>query len=182
MSDQIRVGDFTIRSTGRQRITGESIDSYQGAAEAECYEVRGPGGVDLVIRDARWESGERDVAVLDRGTCPQHLDRLRNGLRLQVARHGQFYVELRQARLKEGGWSNLFAATEHELDAGAGTRAFDALYAAGAQAVGTREILLGDQGRTRSRLGATFREEADAVPVVAYVLTRVAPLARGLAA
>ncbi len=90
--------------------------------------------------------------MLDRGSSPQHFDRLRNGLRLQVARHGNLYVELRQARLKEGGWSNLFGATEQELDAGAGTAVFDELYKAGSEEIGTREALLGDQGRTRWRL------------------------------
>ena len=56
------------------------------------------------------------------------------------------------------------------------------LLAHGASAVGTRAELLGDDGRTRTRFGALFPEDAELVPVVAYALTRVASVARGVGA
>lgn len=92
------------------------------------------------------------------------------------------YVELRQVRLKPNGRGNLFAPDEAGLDAGAGIGVAEELRRYGAAAVGTRAELLGDAGRHRARLGARLPCGAEMVPVVAYVLTRVAPVARGATA
>ena len=52
----------------------------------------------------------------------------------------------------------------------------------GSTSVGTREELLSDEGRTRNRLGALFPPDADLVPLVVYICTRVAPVAQSLPA
>ena len=85
-------------------------------------------------------------------------------------------------RLKANGHGNLFAADENELDAGAGVAVARELKRHGATRVGTRQELLGDEGRTRARLGVRFPASAELVPLVGYVLTRVAPVARRVVA
>ena len=72
--------------------------------------------------------------------------------------------------------AGLFNASAEELNLGAGTDLFKTLLELGATAVDTREKLLGDEGRTRRRYGALFPLEAETLPVIAYVATRVSPV------
>jgi hypothetical protein len=92
------------------------------------------------------------------------------------------YAELRQVRLKPNGRGNLFAASEPELDDGAGVSLVRELQRHGALLVGTREELLGDEGRSRNRWGVRFPADGQIVPVLAYVCTRIEPVRRGLVA
>ena len=85
-------------------------------------------------------------------------------------------------RLKPNGRGNLFAASEDELDDGAGVSVAHQLARHGADRTGTREELLNDDSRARARLGVRFGDHADLVPVIAYVCTRVAPVANGVTA
>ena len=78
--------------------------------------------------------------------------------------------------------AGLFVPDLAELDSGAGIDVRATLLVHGASAIGTRAELRGDDGPTRTRLGALFPEDAELVPVVAYTLTRVAPVAGGVRA
>lgn len=179
----MRVGEFMLqRLPGRHNIDGQSISGRACAGRAVLYEVSSNDGLRLTLRDVIWETGERDVAVWNRHNAPSRYDRLRQGLRLQVERNGDFHLELRQARLKTGEWSNLFSADKPALDTAAGADVGCLLKAAGATAVATREELFGDTGPARRRLRAVFPQGAEDVPAVAYVLTRIAPLKRRLKA
>ena len=162
----IRLQDEDVPASG-QDATGTATDG-----RSRVFEVTGPDDLRLLVRDTTWDTGERDLAVHDRCDAPQRFDRLVSGSRLTVQ---PGLVELRQARMKPGGWSNLFKADLAELDDGAGTDVATALRDAGATDVGTREEVLGDTGRRRSFVVATFADGRE-VPVVAYVLTRVAPV------
>jgi hypothetical protein len=87
---------------------------------------------------------------------------------------------LRQARVKpdESQWSNPFKASLDELDAAAEVDARAELLSVGAQAVGTRSKLLGDEGLRRTDLCVTYRADDLIVPVVSYTITRVLPILR----
>jgi hypothetical protein len=76
----------------------------------------------------------------------------------------------------------VFNADLTDLDRAAGVNVESALLACGADAVGAREALLGDSGPARGRFGARFTDKDMPVPLVAYVVTRVAPVAVGFPA
>ena len=104
-------------------------------------------------------------------------------LRLPVTQRGHdLYAELCQVRLKPNGRGNLYAATIQDLDDGARVSVAHELEHHGATRVGTRVELLGDEGRARNRVGVRFGQQADLVPVIAYICTRVAPVANGISA
>jgi hypothetical protein len=92
------------------------------------------------------------------------------------------FVELTQARLNLGEWSNVFKASRDELDLGAGLDVASCLLELGAECVDTREAAMGDETGRRTFLCAVFRERSSIVPAAAYVLTRIAPLMRGVRA
>ena len=182
MTGTIPIGDLTLRSLGRRlSIEGQTVEGHDATGIAHLYEVSGPG-LRLTIRDATWDNGERDVVASDRHDSPQRFDTLVERLRLAVLDRGGPYVELRQARLRANGRAGLFDADRDALDEGAGLSVADLLLEHGARDVGTRAEVLGDDGRARNRFGARLAASTDAVPVIAYVVTRVAPVARDLAA
>jgi hypothetical protein len=184
MAPDIRIGAFTITPLGETvDIEGDTTDGVASTGRGTLYEVTGDDRLRLTVRDTRWDNGERDVVATLRHDSPQRFDTLIERLRLPVAERGDsLYAELRHVRLKENGRGNLHAPGEAELDAGAGVSVAHALMQHGATAVGTRGELLGDEGRMRSRMGVRFPRDAELVPLVAFVCTRVAPVARGVAA
>lgn len=159
-------------------ISGQTAGRTRSRARCVVYQLGGPAGLRLDLRDAFWDTGERDVAVLDRCDAPQRFDRLRSGLRLTVERVDDdlLLVTLRQARLRDDDWSNLFGASMNELNMAAGVDVDETLRRAGAAAVGDRRRLLPQEEVRRTSLCALFPIDADLVPVVAYALTRVAPI------
>ena len=105
--------------------------------------------------------------------------RLEGRLRLTVDRKHSFSIcPLRLAKPVAESWANLFDVTLAELEEASGVPVARELKHAGAMDVGTREAVLDDTGRTRRRLIATFPHANDDVPVLAFVLTRLAPLMR----
>ncbi len=181
-----RVGAVRIKSlTGMQlRKTGSTPSGQPSQGVAELFELDGPQRLRLTVAVLRWRNGERNVETEHRHTSPERLDRLRHGLRLTLnnvpSRRGIWWAELRQARVKpcESQWSNLFKASLDELDAAAEVDTRAELLSVGAQAVGTRSKLLGDEGLRRTDLCVTYRADDLIVPVVAYTITRVLPILR----
>jgi hypothetical protein len=184
MRAPIQIGAFTITPTATtEHVDGETVTGIASTGRGRFYEITGTGGLHLTVRETTWATGERDVVATRRHDSPQRFDTLIERLRLPVSRRGHdFYAELRQVRLKPNGRGNLFAASEEDLDRGACVSVARQLERHGAGRVGTREELLGDDGRTRNRLGVRFGQHADLVPVIAYVCTRVAPVASGFTA
>ncbi len=180
----IEVGAFRIARVGSMiTVEGETPNGVTSQGRGRLYEVTDADECRLTVRDTTWANGERDVVAAERHDSPQRFDTLVERLRLPVMERGDdLYVELRQVRLKPNGRGNLFSASDAELDAGAGVRVAQALERHGAHEIGTRAELLDDRGPTRGRLGVRFPRKAEAVPLVAYVCTRVAPVARALRA
>lgn len=172
------LGDLRLAPTGQiVRVTGQDAaktDDIRGTAE--LFSVCSPAWKMIIAHD-RWDSGRQDVKLHDRGTAPQRFDRFRSSRRLGIARigtGGECYVELMQAQMEENDHPTLRKVELAELSQGADCDIEVALTKMGAK-VGTRESLLGDTGRSRSRYCATFPRDAIEVAVVAYVLTRIAP-------
>jgi hypothetical protein len=180
----IAIGAFRIaRMPGIEHVDGETCEQVQSSGRGALYEVGDGGGMRLSVRYTRWDNRERDVVATVRHDSPQAFDTLIERLRLPITRRGtDHYAELRHVRLKPNGRGNLFTPSVEELDAGAGVCVEDELLRHGAIRVGTREQLLADTGGTRGRLGVLFPPENEIVPVIAFVCTRVAPVARGICA
>ena len=177
------IGSFTLRSLGRKVATqGNTPSGHASVGRGALYELAGANDLRLTLRDTTWANGERDVVACERNDSPELFDTLIKRLRLAVLDHDGPYVELRQARLRPNGRANLFYPDSADLDRGAGLAVHTTLLAHGASQVGTREELFDDEGPARFRLGARFSDHDSLVPVVAYVLTRVCPVAAGLSA
>lgn len=151
-------------------------------ADATIYHVMGPE-VKLTLHNIVFDDGARQVITEKTHYSPARFNRLIRRLRFTTLDNNNGIFVLRQARMKDDVWSNLFTATRQQLDVGAGMDVEKALLDAGASAYGTRAEVLGETGRTRNQMCVTFRDdEGDLVPLVAYVATRVLPVLRGFSA
>lgn len=179
-------GGFDLRF-----ISTDNFESAQGVDKetagpgiVRIYRVSGPDGQVLDVGYFISDCGRRWVGVTDVYETLNPLKRLGQGLRLGIKDHGeQLVAELRQARIKNKDlWSSCFKASEEELDAGAGLRTNDVFRVHGATGYGTKAEILGDAGKNKNYLCATFASEAEDLPAVLYFVTRVLPLARGVRA
>jgi hypothetical protein len=176
------VGAFTLRRLeDGVAAKGETASGQTSVGAVVLYELTGSDNLHLTVRDTRWANGERDVVACERHESPERFDTLIDRLRLAVLDHGGLYVELRQARLRPNGHAGLYNASAADLEV-AGVEVRKTLLAHGAVEVATREDLLGDTGPARFRMGARFSDQDSLVPLVAYVLTRVCPVAAGTSA
>jgi hypothetical protein len=130
----------------------------------------------MTIAHNRWDNGDQDIVLHDRGTAPQRFDRFRSARRLGLtpAGTGECSVELMQAQIGENDHPTLRKVEFTELSLGAGCDVTAVLTEMGAK-VGTRASLIGDTSNHRSRYCARFPRHATEVAVVAYLLTRIAP-------
>jgi hypothetical protein len=174
---EMTLGDLYLAPTGRTvPVTGQSAtktDDLRGTAE--LFTVRSPAW-EMTIAHNRWDNGDRDIVLYDRGTAPQRFDRFRSARRLGLTPvgTGECYVELMQAQIGENDHPTLRKVELAELSRGAGCDVRAVLTKMGAK-VGTRASLIGDTSRHGSRYCARFPCLATEVAVVVYVLTRVAP-------
>jgi hypothetical protein len=148
-------------------------------ATAYTYRLEHPDAA-MELRLVWAANGERWVEARDIETPWAMLLRIDGRLRLTIetVQPGIAACALRLARPKADGWSNLGDASLSELTRASGTPIGLELRRAGARDVGSRSAVLDETGRSRNRLIATFDDENEAVPVLAFVLTRVAPLVR----
>lgn len=170
---------WRVSPNGRVDISVDETPA-EGAnvkARATVYMASHPAGHSLDVLYVMAENGERWVEARRVKSPSVRLKRLDGRLRLTIQPHqGQAYCELRQARAKGGSWANLYKATLDELSAGAGVGVHGLLGQAGAHSVGSRADVLGDTDRRRTFLCVRFDRDAEEVPIVAFLLTRVLPL------
>lgn len=135
--------------------------------------------VELELRLLAATNGERWVEARNIRSFLTYVPRLEGRLRLTIDPHGAFSLcALRLAVPKGESWANLYDATLAQLCDASGVPVARELKSVGAIDVGSRHALLEDTGRTRRRLIATFAHPNEEVPVLAFVLTRLAPLVR----
>lgn len=176
-SRTLRIAGLTIRPSGTSSRDGTTTSNEPSSGTATLWEIKGPEDLHLLVADTRWDTGERDLATIERNNSPPRYDRLTHGLRLGVQTHesGLQWVELRHARLGTKAWPTLHTASLVQLSHSAATNVAAAIEREGGS-IGTRGELLDDKGRRREHLCATFPPTADRVPIVSYTLTRVAPI------
>jgi hypothetical protein len=171
------LGDLRLASTERTvPVMGQSATKTADLrGTTELYSVHSPAW-EMTIAHNRWDNGDQDIVLHDRGTAPQRFDRFRSARRLGLTPVGtdERSVELMQAQIGENDHPTLRKVGFAELSLGAGCDVTAVLTEMGAK-VGTRASLIGDTSSHRSRYCARFPRHANEVAVVAYVLTRIAP-------
>ena len=173
------LGGMRIRDTQIvDLVAGRTLSGLETTGRRRIYELGGSRDVCAFLASVTWESGECEVRRTRRYETPWWQDRLLGRQRLAVEAWGDDWmqIELRQARLDRDRSLRLADVGEYELDAKSGACVRCALRLAGATAMGTRQEVLGVGDERRHVLCATFPRDAQLVPVVAFALTRVAPL------
>ena len=79
-------------------------------------------------------------------------------------------------------WSNLFKAEPSELDQGANCDVENLMVEWGAIGYGTREEQVGDQSNRKRQMCVVAPTDVEHLPAVAFLVTRILPLARGITA
>jgi len=171
--------------SGFEIIQGDQIDirirktpsgRTQVRATGYRYLVQHHGGHQLEAR-LFWTADERWVEAREIVSGSSRLHRLDGSLRLVIdTRSAVSFCSLRQARVSQDGSVTLHSASLHQLTEGAGVPIIRELKRVGAYEFGTRAVVMGDTGRARNLLCVTFDDANEAVPILAFVLTRVAPL------
>ena len=165
----------------RQLIAGTTLAGMDTTGEQQLFEVDGPRDLHVWIACVVWSNGEREVRRTRRYETPWWQDHLFGRQRLSIEDWGEGYrqIDLDQAYLDGDRTLRIGPVSEYELDARSGACVRCALSAAGATAMGTRQEVLGVCDEDRHGLCATFPRDAIMVPIVAFALTRVAPLLNG---
>lgn len=169
---------FTIEYSGESSPLVSETPSGKAdvRAAARHYSVAHPDAT-LELRLVAASNGERWVEARNVVSLHSLLSRLEGRLRLAIDTHGSLSLcALRLAAPRGESRAHLRDATLSELDHAAGIAVARELRGAGAVDVGTRNAIFGDTGRTRRRLIATFANENIEVPILGFVLTRLAPL------
>jgi hypothetical protein len=121
--------------------------------------------------------------LIEANKATDAISRLVRGCRLEIREQASNSLAiLRQARLKEGGWSNLFAASLDELDEGAEMLVAEALLNLGAISVGTKADVIGATDKQKNLCCVVFPPAKVEVALGGYLLTRVLPLLNGVRA
>ena len=184
-TDRVLLGDLTLL-VAHHAVTDVEVTTADGVdvrARRTPALVIGPEETLLEIAHDHWGDGGQ-VVCLARGDSAPAFDRLVRGLRLGVAPVPFEGLEMSEARLLEWdstrSWGNVRQATVAELDDAAGGSVADLLAPHGVVDWGTRADVLGDCGRRRNFVAATFSWGSAVPPLCVYVLTRVVPLTRAL--
>jgi hypothetical protein len=160
---------------------GTATNGEKSTGFAEVYTVTDDvdGSLNHTIHDTHWANGTRDVQVVRRNGSHEIYDHLVGRLRLTVTKlETCSYIALKQARVRNRPRATLCAATIEDLERGCGMSIADVLSQHGVEEVMTwGELFPGARG-PRSLLVATSTTEPALFPVVAFALTRIAPLRR----
>jgi hypothetical protein len=160
----LTIAPFEISHHGEQALEMSPVSGPRELATAQTFRVRHQDGWSLDLALTRFSDGSMDVRCLDYSDgTPLPLHRLTHGLRMSVISGDsqESFVELSQARIKTlepPFHSNLFKATESELDEGARCSVRKVLEEIDARA-GTRENVLGDTSRRRGYFCAAFPDD-----------------------
>lgn len=172
---------FTIVPGGTEVREGKTPSREESICRIDSYRVSSDQLGSVTLGYERWRTGEQSLRLMEADKASTPISRLVRGCRLEVRKHeSESLAILRQARLKEDGWSNLFAADLNDLDEGAGICVAEALLTLGAITVGTKAEVIGATDRQRNLLSVLFPSHLVEVPIAAYLLTRVLPILNGI--
>ena len=189
LSEPFDVGGYHFEPIGERSLKHSTIKVVKSQGPACIFKVSGPDGIDLELADVRWDNGEREIRVVGRGNSPEKYDHLKNKRRVAiksafvVGQPNCVYMELAQARWKsdeDDRSSKYWRVTIQELSKDANTDITGALMQAGATKVDTRENVRDDRSSRKHVPCVMFDKSNSRVPIIAYVLSRIAPLVRGV--
>ncbi len=160
---------------------GQTATKSYSSGEYQLFEIMGSGGLYLEIAYANWDNGDRDVraTVVSESGPLRRLEPNRLRLGIHNLSGNKSWVELSQARVQSNNpsqWSNSKMATYDQLNIGAGLDVVNKLREVSAQEIGSKAIILGQTGTRKNYLCATFENENQWCPIIAFVLTRILPL------
>jgi len=173
----IKLGDYSIEvGIGENEIEGQSVSGSFGKGSAYFSRVKGPG-MDILVADTTWISGERDIQAVRRNDSDELFDQLINRLRISVSPTERFpKLSLMEMRLavphSDGSRASAKKFTQEEVAAVIGRDIFPLLTSVRGVIAGTRESLLKDDGRRRTELGVVFNSSDRIAPVIVWTLTR----------
>ena len=178
----IELGDFLIhREPACEPFTGTTISNQPNEPGTRwIYTVEGPEGIRLRIADERFENEERHIELLEGDDLPKHIIDLAGRVRPGISKHGgKCFARLDLARPKaEGARPTMVKATIDDLNSATGLDVEELLRLFGAESIGSRVKLLGDDGKPNShkfKLHVKFDEDSALLPIVLFMLTRVLP-------
>lgn len=181
-------GEETIRTAAGFAITraGEiELDVKQTprrehdvSARADEYTVVHRDGHVMTVRCVRAVNGEQWIEARDIESDSALMRSLegRRRLTIEVTADGLGSCVMKIVEPVGDAWTTLRSASAERLDEASGTSVEAELRRVGALEVGTRQHVLGETGRTRGLMCATFDIQDALVPVLAFLLTRVSPL------
>jgi len=179
----IKLGEYSIEvGVGENQIEGQSVSGVFGKGSSYFSRVKGPG-MDLLIADTTWITGERDIQAVRRNDSDELFDQLINRLRISISTTERFpKLSLMEMRLavphSDGSRASAKKFTQEQVTAVIGKDIFPLLSSVRGVIPGTRESLLKDDGRRRTELGVVFNSTDRIAPVLVWTLTRGIALLR----
>lgn len=172
------MGGIRVTETDeRESVVGITLAGLPTSGEQVLYEVVGPRGLQVWLAYVQWCGGEREIRWVRRHAAPLVNEHLLGRPRIAIESWGDGFLSMDLDRAAIDAADELHhTVSEYELDMAARTCIRCALQAAGATAMGTRQVLLGICDDRRHQLCTTFPKDARRVPAVAFTLTRLAPL------
>ena len=181
----IQVGPFTLLGPS-DPLPGKLTAFNKELIDASLigWKVHHPSGLEFDLQVAMIDEGSaKEVAQVqctNRHQSPQIWDDIVNRLRIgiQPIADGEWMMELKCAVRPNGGRATRNVWTLADYQQKTGLRLESILTSLGATAVGTRAEITDDTGRNRNYPAATFLPGDSVIPVVAWVLTTLVPLAK----
>ncbi len=177
ISDVVERSGFTIRPIAHRTEQVRTLSGSEQTAEIALYRYHDETGNTVDFGLFRAENGEAWLHTFHVDSELPSLGRLRHGGRMGVRIDGPTATaELTHLRISNYPWSGLRMASADELATSAGRDVVGDLFECGAFEIGTRAELEANTSGRRNILAVRFPSAEDAVPVQAYVLTRIVTL------
>lgn len=181
---EIRMGQYIVRvGTGEEAIRGESIAGMVQDGSVYLSQLVGPA-ISMTMADIVWRNGEREIRGWSRHNSDERLEQVVNRLRMGIYKSDRFermsVADLRVPAPKALATSRATArrVSASQLSEILGFDFTAGMDLFGESVVGTREGLLGDDGRRRMDLCIVFPSTSLEVPAVVWALLRPIALAR----
>ncbi|WP_432869266.1 hypothetical protein [Microbispora rosea] len=144
-----------------------------------------PDGTELPVWDTAWDREGREVVMgvpEEVPEIPRPLERLLGRRRASVEsvpRRRMLYMTIYLVFPNLQGWPTFKKKLSREdLLYACGPDMIDGLHDHGLVSIGTKEELLGAEGKSRLELCALLEPDREVAPVATYVVTRVVPILR----
>jgi hypothetical protein len=167
---------------GSNEIEGQSVSGVFGKGMSYFSRLTGPG-MNLLLSDTTWVSGERDIQAVRRNDSDEIYDQLIHRLRISISPSTKFpklsFMEMRIATPDDdSGRATVKKLDRDELAKLIGRDVFPLLSSIRGVIPGTRESLMGDVSRRRSELAVVFNAQDRLVPTIVWTLVRGIALGR----